>query len=202
MIILDQIFKNSIARVAQSYPRSVIQEIVQAHQVRFDYIIRVLAAPRPLQMAIRDAAIADTGEFPQQLAAILTAWLSPALQGPAVTQLGPGAILAPLSPPITINAVDTSLFLPSGSFRFNSGKIINYTGKTGTTFTGCTSPTTLGGLGSGGSVITQVGAFPSAAEASAKRDLFKVAFTRRSQNAMGALTFINEKHIWSWNLTP
>lgn len=136
MIILDQIFKNEIAKVAQSYSRSAIQEIVQAHQARFDYIIRVLTTNnqygRPdldLQRAIRDAAIADASDslFPQQLAAILTAWLSPALQG------------------------------------------------TGTP--------------------------NSAYAATRKREAFLAAFTRRSQNAIGALNFINDKHIWSWNLT-
>lgn len=204
MRIADQIFKNEIAQVAHFYSRSVITEIVQAHQSRFDYIIRALTAPRPVQTAIRDAAIADTGEslFPQQLAAILTVWLSPQFTGMAhTTSLDvPTFLPTSIGQPAGTIIVEPNGFPTVGTFRIQSSRgeqIIRYTGKTNTSFTGCT-----GGNGASagqGNVITEVPDYdisPSAVKA--RRDAFVAAFTRRSQNAIGALNFINSKHIWSW----
>lgn len=205
MRILDQIFKNAIVQVAQSCSRSDLEKIAQAHQARFDYTIRVLTAPDlALQRAVRDAAIADTGEFPEQLAAILTVWLSPAFRVVSTrldvpTFFPAGSLGQPVG---TVIVEDTTDFPPAGTFLVNTSQfyeqVIGYTGKTPTSFTGCTGG---GGSAGQGNVITAriAGLDTSASAAQTRKDLFIAAFTRRSENTIGALNFINDKHVWSWN---
>lgn len=193
MEIFDIFLKAALVRSATSLPKATASAIASRQQILHDYLLKVFDAPIAIQIAVRDASAASESLDERKLSRIVTALLSPLFTAPAVTELATGAVFLPSS---TFNVLDASRFLPSGSFVFNSGKLIHYTGKTGNQFTGCT--TTATGSVQGGNVITQAGV-PSAAEVSANRAEFRAAFTRRSQNTIGALNFINEKHIWSWN---
>lgn len=203
MKTIDIMLKDQVVRMATSLPKATISALTVQQQLYSDYLLKVLNAPIDTQIAVRNAAAASGKNAIEQLSRILTALLSPAFRTvttslDAPTTLPAGSLGQPIG---TVLAGDTTDFPASGMFRLNTsqaGQLVSYTGKTPASFTGCT-----GGSGSAGqgNVITFV-TFEfdiSAAEIQARRDTFIAAFTRRSRHAIGALTFINDKHIWSWN---
>ena len=79
---LDYILKNVVAKTAKQASLVQLDNLTDGIQRTFDYVLQVLAAPTSIQQQVRDAALADTGNpFAMQLAAILTVWLTPEIQG-------------------------------------------------------------------------------------------------------------------------
>lgn len=208
MRVTDIFLKYNIVKASTTLPLAYLNDISGKQQLRQDYMLRVFNAPIDIQIAVRDAAAADSRSALKQFAGILTALLSPPFRS-VTTRLDvpatfPGGSLG--QPEGTVIVEDTTYFPTAGTFWIPTSQfyetVIGYTGKTPTSFTGCT-----GGGGSAGqgnvitartvSATTPSGLLDMSDSAiQARKDLFIAAFTRRSQNTIGALKVINGEHIW------
>lgn len=202
--IFDIILKDHLVRMATNIPQATLNAITISQQSRIDYVLKVLNASTDIQIAVRAAAQAaalNDNLFANQFADFLDIWLSPVFR--LITTTVQYTVIFPTGSFFV--QVDALEFPPSGSFLLNTSngsQLVNYTGREASLFfpglahfTGCT-----GGSGSAepGTVVTaaieDLAVSPSAIQA--RKDLFIAAFTRRSQNAIGALSFINDMHVW------
>lgn len=204
MKIFDIALKNAIAKTSTSFPLASVTSLASKLQTRCDYLLKVCLAPPDVQIALRNAIASDNRKFPQYVVSTLAVLLSSQFTGishttslDVPTTLPAGSLGQPVGTVIVEDTTASGGFPSAGTFLLNTSngqQTVSYTGKTSTSFTGCT-----GGSGSAGqgNVITE-GGVPSVAEAEARKDLFIAAFTRRFRNAIGALNYINSLHVWSW----
>lgn len=216
MFTIDLMLKETVVRTATSFPKATVSAIIDRQESRHDYLLRFFNAPITTQIAVRDAAAED--EAHSQLARILTVLLSPPLDFTSSNPNGDGPTIRPPSAAVWNGALGLSFgAAPTGKvLRYEIGNdsveatpdvsssstVWDYTSSFLLFSASSHSPLIVKAryfIGSDPASDQSLTAYRIDLDALAQSNKAQViaAFTRRSQNAIGALKFINDKHIWS-----